>query len=224
MKDPAFLFYPNDYLGGTMGMSFEQKGAYIDLLMLQFNRGHMTEHMIRQVVGQLWDTLKDKFKQDENGNYFNERLEYEQNRRCNYTLTRRNNLKGNNQFKKDSTQTTSHMSNHMENENRIENINTDSSLKGGLGEKINFERVYNTGWMMSVYSILEGKLTPDQLTVKWSEFQKEMTARDDLYRTPEEYRRHFPSWVKFNLEKKHVNGEKQSGIQKPNYALLDLIK
>ena len=32
-KDPAFLFYPNDYLGGTMGMTFEMKGAYIDLLI-----------------------------------------------------------------------------------------------------------------------------------------------------------------------------------------------
>ena len=45
-KDPAFLFYPNDYIGGTMGMTFEEKGAYIELLMLQFNRGHMTTHMI----------------------------------------------------------------------------------------------------------------------------------------------------------------------------------
>jgi len=24
-KDPAFLFYPNDYIGGTMGMTFEEK-------------------------------------------------------------------------------------------------------------------------------------------------------------------------------------------------------
>jgi hypothetical protein len=45
-KDPAFLFYPNDYIGGTMGMTFEEKGAYMELLMLQFNRGHMTTHMI----------------------------------------------------------------------------------------------------------------------------------------------------------------------------------
>ena len=44
-KDPAFLFYPNDYIGGTMGMTFEEKGAYMDVLMMQFNRGHMTEHM-----------------------------------------------------------------------------------------------------------------------------------------------------------------------------------
>ena len=46
MKDPAFLFYPNDWIGGTMGMTFEEKGAYMELLILQFNRGHMTTHMI----------------------------------------------------------------------------------------------------------------------------------------------------------------------------------
>ena len=82
MKDPAFLFYPNDYIGGTMGMTFEEKGAYIDLLMTQFNRGHMTSHMISHMLGQkydqIWEVIKSKFIQDESGNFYNERLEYEQ--------------------------------------------------------------------------------------------------------------------------------------------------
>jgi uncharacterized protein YdaU (DUF1376 family) len=51
-KDPAFLFYPNDWIGGTMGMTFEEKGAYMEILMMQFNRGHMTSHMVGQTVGQ----------------------------------------------------------------------------------------------------------------------------------------------------------------------------
>ncbi|MHA2039809.1 MAG: hypothetical protein ACW98X_25615, partial [Promethearchaeota archaeon] len=40
-KDPAFLFYPGDWLGGTMLFSRAHKGAYMDLLMAQFNNGHM---------------------------------------------------------------------------------------------------------------------------------------------------------------------------------------
>jgi uncharacterized protein YdaU (DUF1376 family) len=99
-KDPAFLFYPNDYIGGTMGMTFEEKGAYIEVLMMQFNRGHMTEHMIRQTVGQLWDTIKVKFTQDEKGLYYNKRLEEEQIKRKEFTNSRRNNLLGNNQHTK----------------------------------------------------------------------------------------------------------------------------
>jgi uncharacterized protein YdaU (DUF1376 family) len=90
-KDPAFLFYPNDYLGGTLGMTFEEKGAYMELLMLQFNRGHMTTRMIGQTVGQLWDKLKDKFAVDENGLYYNKRLEAEVNRRRSFVASRKNN-------------------------------------------------------------------------------------------------------------------------------------
>jgi len=130
-KDPAFLFYPNDWLGGTLGMSFEEKGAYIELLMLQFNRGHMDGHMCGQVVGQIWDKIKTKFVQDPNGLWYNERLEEEQNKRKSFTMSRKNNLLGVNQYTKKDGHKNGHMTFHMENENK------DSSyvLKGGVGEK-----------------------------------------------------------------------------------------
>lgn len=124
-KDPAFLFYPNDYLGGTMGMTFEEKGAYMDLLMMQFNRGHMSGHMIGQTVGQLWDKLQDKFQKDDKGLWFNERLEIEQNKRKAFTNSRRNNLKGVNQYSKNEGHTT----NRMENVNENRNINVVSFEK-----------------------------------------------------------------------------------------------
>ncbi len=127
-KDPAFLFYPNDWVGGTMGMTFEEKGAYMELLMMQFNRGHMTSHMCGQVVGQLWDTLKVKFKQDENGLWFNERLEDEQNKRKRFTASRNNNRKGKNQH----GHTVGHMTSHMENVNVNENI--DNKIKESFDE------------------------------------------------------------------------------------------
>ena len=118
MKDPAFLFYPNDYIGGTMGMTFEQKGAYMDLLMMQFNRGHMTNHMIGQVLGQeggqLWDTIKDKFILDGEGRYYNQRLEIEQNKRKQFTDSRKNNRNGKNQYTKKGGQVNGHMTSHME--------------------------------------------------------------------------------------------------------------
>jgi len=134
MKDPAFLFYPNDWIGGTMGMTFEEKGAYIELLMMQFNRGHMTEHMIGQTVGQLWVNIKDKFILDGDGRYFNKRLEEEQNRRKTFTESRRNNIKGENQYTKKTGHINGHMTSHMENENENENINRVIG-KEGVGEK-----------------------------------------------------------------------------------------
>ena len=119
-KDPAFLFYPNDWLGGTMGMTFEEKGAYMELLMMQFNRGHMTSHMIGQTIGQLWVNIEDKFEVDEKGLYYNARLQEEQIKRKRFTESRRNNISGKNQYSK-PVKKVGHMTSHMENENINEN-------------------------------------------------------------------------------------------------------
>ena len=133
-KDPAFLFYPNDYIGGTMGMTFEEKGAYIELLILQFNRGHMTSHMIGQTVGQLWDKIQDKFIQDDKGLWYNKRLDEEKIKRQNYAKSRRNNLKGKNQYTNNKSYKGGHMTSHMENENEneIENNNKDKKKNGKI--------------------------------------------------------------------------------------------
>jgi hypothetical protein len=125
-KDPAFLFYPNDWVGGTMGMTFEQKGAYMELLMAQFNRGHMTTDMIAQLVGQHWDMIKVKFVQDENGLWYNQRLELEKERRKNYTQSRLNNRSGSNQHTKKKPKKQAHIGGHMT--NHMENVNVDENI------------------------------------------------------------------------------------------------
>lgn len=121
-KDPAFLFYPNDYIGGTMGMTFEEKGAYMELLMMQFNRGHMTTHMIGQTIGQLWDTVQVKFTQDDNGLWYNKRLDEEKAKRQKFTESRRNNTLGKNQYSKKPKKKSGHTTSHMENVNEDENV------------------------------------------------------------------------------------------------------
>ncbi|MCK5614185.1 hypothetical protein KAR91_70625 [Candidatus Pacearchaeota archaeon] len=118
-KDPAFLFYPGDWIGGTMGMTFEEKGAYMEILMMQFNRGHMTSHMIGLVIGQLWDNIKDKFEVDEKGLYYNARLDLEKENRKKFTASRRNNLSGKNQYSK-PIEKSGHMTSHMEDVNKDE--------------------------------------------------------------------------------------------------------
>lgn len=119
-KDPAFLFYPGDWLGGTMTFSRSHKGAYMDLLMCQYNNGHMALEDIQEVLGsdfeKMWETkLKNKFIQDPSGLFFNEKLENEIIKRKNYTQSRKNNLS---HKKEDKAH---HMDEHMENENVIEN-------------------------------------------------------------------------------------------------------
>ena len=126
-KDPAFLFYPNDYIGGTMGMTFEEKGAYMELLMLQFNRGHMTLHMIGQTVGQTWVKIQDKFIKDADGLWYNERLDLEKERRKTFTESRRNNVSGKNQHTKNKEKEVGHMTTHMI--GHMENVNINVNTK-----------------------------------------------------------------------------------------------
>jgi len=142
-KDPAFLFYPSDWMGGTMTMSRAQKGAYIDLLMCQFNQGHMTIEDIKIILGKDFDTmweqkLKFKFRCNKNGLYYNERLEEEKEKRQKYILSRRNNISGINQYSKKS----GHMGGHMEDEDENENINIiDNKIDQGI-VKGEFEKLW----------------------------------------------------------------------------------
>jgi uncharacterized protein YdaU (DUF1376 family) len=137
-KDPAFLFYPGDWLGGTMLFTRHHKGAYMDILMAQFNNGHMSEKQIKIVLGKddehLWEeVLKSKFVQDEAGNYYNQKLDNEINKRRKFTQSRKDNLQN---AKNKDNHMDSHMDKHMENEN--ENVIVIDIKKGGVGEKIDF--------------------------------------------------------------------------------------
>lgn len=127
-KDPAFLFYPGDWLGGTLTFTRHEKGAYIDLLMVQFNQFALTIDDIKQVLGddydKMWDRkLKFKFKEESTGLFFNVKLREETIKRKRWCLSRENNKEGNNQYSKKRGHMTSHMSGHMsghmENENYI---------------------------------------------------------------------------------------------------------
>ena len=88
-KDPAVLFYTSDFLSGTMLMTYEQKGKYITLLCLQRESGHLTEEEMLQICGTKDTKIWAKFVTDDEGKYFNERMEREVERRAAFTESRR---------------------------------------------------------------------------------------------------------------------------------------
>lgn len=96
-KDPAFLFYPGDWQGGTLTFTRFLKGCYMDLLIAQFNNGHLSLEEIKTVLGsdfgQAWSTLQKKFRCDEVGLFFNVKLESEMIRRQEYSKSRSRNRK-----------------------------------------------------------------------------------------------------------------------------------
>ncbi len=88
-KDPAFLFYSQDFIVGTLTMSFEDKGKYITILAMMHQQGRLTEETIRILVGNISDNLKLKFQIDNNNRWFNSRLEYETEKRNQFVDSRR---------------------------------------------------------------------------------------------------------------------------------------
>lgn len=124
-KDPAFLFYTGDFSTGTQFFSDEQVGKYLRLLMAQHQHGHLKETHIKMICKSYDEDIMQKFTKDENGLYFNERLEIEIEKRKAYSKSRSNNKSG--KYKHDINNTSKSYDNHMEdeNENKIENINKD---------------------------------------------------------------------------------------------------
>ena len=91
MKDPAVLFYTKDFLTGTAFFTDAERGQYIRLLCEQHQNGHIPENHMVSVCLSLASPVVKKFIKDSDGNYYNERMELEINKRNNFIQTRINN-------------------------------------------------------------------------------------------------------------------------------------
>ena len=84
-----FAFYPDDFAGGTRGMSLASKGAFVDLLSYQFANGYIPtdERTICRIIGAFpdeWRSIRDevlpKFE-EEDGAFVNRRMQKEREER-----------------------------------------------------------------------------------------------------------------------------------------------
>ena len=170
MKDPAFLFYSSDFLSGTMLMTDEEIGQYIKLLCLQHQKGHLKEKDMLNICKTYNEDIFSKFKKDEEGNYYNERLEYEANKRKAYSESRRNNRKKKETYEKDMKNICNsyeqHMGNANANENRNRNINKNNS-------KVNDSCVNDLQVIIDFYNENIGLITPYVLEIL-SSYAEEM--------------------------------------------------
>ena len=95
-KDPAFLFYYQDFLVGTDYFTNEEIGAYIKCLCHQAHKGHISSnHMLKICQRQkVHSVVKEKFVPDGNGGFFNQRMKEETEKRRKYSESRRKNREG----------------------------------------------------------------------------------------------------------------------------------
>lgn len=172
MKDPAFLFYSSDFLSGTMLMSDEQIGQYIKLLCLQHQKGHLKEKDMLNICKTYDEDIFSKFKKDEEGNYYNERLDEEVQRRKKYSESRRNNRKRKSKedekenicktYEEDMNNICNSYEEHMGTE-------TETITKNINNKYIDFKNIYNT----YCTNLSEVKKITDKRKVAINKFLKE---------------------------------------------------
>ena len=91
-KDPAFLFYSSDFLTGTMFLSNEQVGKFIRLLCVQHQKGRLSEKHMLSICKAYDSEIFEMFLKDEQGLFYNERLEIEKNKRKSHSEKQRANV------------------------------------------------------------------------------------------------------------------------------------
>ena len=154
-KDPAFLFYSSDFLTGTALMTDEQIGKYIKLLCYQHQKGHLTERDMLKICLTHDEDILSKFEKDENGLYYNARLQQEVEKRKAYSESRRQN-----RTKKDMNNISNSYVQHMENEN--ENIIVSSNT---IKNKDNSTQIENNLFLdfWAAYPVKTGKIHAEKI-------------------------------------------------------------
>lgn len=215
-KDPATLWYWNDWNGGTSTFTRHLKGCYIDLLSSQFNSGRLSLAEIKTVLGadfgQSWPTLQKKFRKDENDLYYNERMEQEQEKRKRFTESRRRNLDSKKPLVDDHVGKIK--GGHMENvnENVNEYLNQEGSLREGVGlsvdgffsDKIDKQLQLTeteVGATVEFIKIVCKKiLDPREVVERWKAFKIKQFSVHDWYNSHEKLVNHFRESLKYDFK------------------------
>ena len=153
-KDPAFLFYSSDFLTGTMLMTNEQVGMYIRLMCLQHQKGHLKEKDMLYICKTYDEEIFSKFTKDDEGNYYNQRLEQEIEKRKKYSDSRRQNRLNKSKEEKSDEDMSDicnsyvlHMENENENINKNKIINKDKEISKLITEIISYlNKVTNSNY------------------------------------------------------------------------------
>lgn len=196
-KDPAFLFYTGDFSTGTQFFTDEQVGKYVRLLMAQHQLGHLHEKHMLQICKTYDKDVFSKFVKDNDGLYFNERLENEVIKRKNYSKSRSENRTTKKNISDSYVE-------HMENKN--ENILLDSNkhieVSNGTWESEKKLFLNAEQWQMKQCTTFS--LKKSDLLRHIDTFLARLENQED-YKSEKELKRHFPNWFEKNKDKLNVS-------------------
>lgn len=201
-KDPAFLFYPGDFLTGCAFLSKEDRGRYITVLCLLHQHGRLDKESFEKAIGLpiglVSVKLMQKFSLDENGLYFNARLEEEIAARAKFTESRRNNgsLGGRPKIKeKPNGKPKKNLSvNLMEDEN--ENVNESIIVDNNVNAKFKKMLLESESVLDTVCYIL--KISTAEAEHLREIFTMQAEATNEHHNNYADYSKHFINWAKLN--------------------------
>ena len=202
-KDPAFLFYYQDFLVGTDDLTNEEVGAYIRCLCHQAAKGSVTEKHMKKIciTPDVHDAIHIKFARTENGDFINPRLSEEMAKRAAYAESRRQNRQ-----KKDMIKISKTYVRHMENENENENVIVNKDVLN-----VSFEDFYNV-YGKKVYRVMAErrwiKLKPQERldVMKHLPLYVQSTPEVEFRKAPSAYlnQRHWENEVILPAQPKYI--------------------
>lgn len=159
---------------------------------MQHQKGHLSEETIRFLVGSVSVMLKSKFLQDENGLWYNERLEKEISARVNFVNSRRTNgLKGG-RPKNEKTDRLTY------NKATVDvNVNADVNENVLKKDKRKTDFLADENWKAQF--CMAKNLQPDELKTIMAEFISDCDLKGEHV---DSYKRYFTNWY----NKKIING------------------
>ena len=128
-KDPAVLFYYQDFLVGTEFMTNEEVGKYIRVLCHQADKGSLTESQLKSICNdKIPESIREKLSIDSEGKYYQERMRLERAKRDQFCEKQKNRIEKRWNDKNTAVlpitgNTFLENENENENENRNENRN-----------------------------------------------------------------------------------------------------
>jgi len=189
-KDPAFLFYTQDFSTGTQFFTDEQVGKYIRLLMAQHQHGHLTENQVLIICKSYDNDVLSKFSKDSDGKWFNERLETEIVKRQKYAESRGKNGKSKKIISKS-------YDNHSENENTVFVFDNNNTQYSNNSKSENIElSVSDINKAIEIYKFRKGVLLNSvQIADMFSAFKLQSLDGKTFHSDTSEIIKHFKNWL-----------------------------
>jgi len=234
-KDPAILWYWNDWNGGTSTFTRHLKGCYIDLLSSQFNSGRLSLAEIKTVLGAdfgpTWPSLQKKFRKDENGLYYNERMEDEKEKRKKFTDGRKKNLEGSKKKHHMGSLVGNGMENHVE--DVIENGNVFRGKEGSprvekevtlspegfysdtLDKSIDLTDLEIGATIEYLRYTVKKVLDTREVVERWEAFKIKWFSIHEWYNSYEKLISHFRDSLKFEFNNGGTIGKSKNNLSKP---------